>query len=90
MNLWGFSRDYLDEAEARFPAFLKKALVENPIKAEFYLPGVVDVLLKERDAKVTVIPTPDKWFGVTYAEDKPVVCEAIARMKAEGIYPREF
>ena len=90
MNLWGFSRDYLDEAEARFPAFLTKALQENPMKAEFYLPAVVDMLLSERGATVRVIPTPDVWYGVTYAADKPVVCEAVARMKAAGLYPEEF
>ncbi len=90
MNLWGFSRDYLDEAEARFPAFLTKALAENPMKAEFYLPAVVDVLLKEKGAGIRVIPTPDRWYGVTYAADKPVVCEAVARMKAEGLYPEAF
>ncbi len=90
MNLWGFSRDYLEEAQARFPAFLEKALADNPLKAEFYLPAVVDALLKEKGAKIRVIPTPDKWYGVTYAADKPVVCEAVARMKREGLYPEVF
>ena len=90
MNLWGFSRDYLDEAWAGFPAFLTKALAENPLKAEYYLPSVVERLLREKDARIDVIETPDKWFGVTYAADKPAVEAAVARMQREGLYPEEF
>ncbi len=87
MNLWGFQRSYLDEAMARFPAFLDKALAENPTKAEFYLPTVVSQLLEEKKARVKVLRSHDHWYGVTYKEDKPTVVEAIARMTAEGLYP---
>lgn len=89
MNLWGFNRNYLDAAWEMFPAFLDKALAENPMKAEFFVPSVVSAML-ERGATVKVLSTPDKWYGVTYAEDKKAVVEAIARMEAEGLYPREF
>ena len=89
MNLWGFTRSYIDAAWEGFPAFLDKALVENPMKGEYYVPSVVNALL-EKGATVKVIPTPDTWYGVTYAEDKATVVEAIARMKAEGLYPEEF
>ena len=89
MNLWGFNRNYLDAAWEMFPAFLDKALAENPMKAEYYVPSVVSALLG-RGASVKVLSTPDVWYGVTYAEDKQSVVEAIARMEAEGLYPPEF
>ena len=89
MNLWGFNRNYLDAAWEMFPAFLDKALAENPMKAEFFVPSVVSAML-DRGATVKVLSTPDKWYGVTYAKDKKAVVEAIARMEAEGLYPREF
>ncbi|MBQ9387051.1 MAG: nucleotidyltransferase [Lachnospiraceae bacterium] len=89
MNLWGFSRAYLDAAWEGFPAFLDKALAENPLKAEYYVPSVVNSLL-EKGATVKVVPTPDTWYGVTYSEDKATVVEAIARMEAAGLYPEEF
>ncbi len=90
MNLWGFGREYITEAWERFPAFLDRALRENPLKGEYYLPSVDDALLKERGARIKVITTPDRWYGVTYAEDKPTVVAAIARMKADGLYPDNF
>jgi len=90
MNLWGFGRDYIDEAWKGFPAFLDKALAENPLKGEYYLPSVVERLLREKGAKIEVVTTPDKWYGVTYAADKQTVVDAIRRFKAEGKYPEEF
>lgn len=87
MNLWGFSETILGEIADRFPPFLDNALAENPLKAEFFLPTVVDELLKSGKASVKVLQSPDKWFGVTYREDKPVVVEAIRRMRKQGIYP---
>ena len=90
MNLWGFQQSYLDEAWARFPAFLDKALAENPTKAEYYLPTVVSQLLAEGKARVKVLRSSDRWYGVTYQEDKPTVTAAIARMTAEGLYPEQL
>ena len=77
----------LKELEARFPAFLDKALAENPMKGEYFLPSVVGELLDENKADVQVLKSMDKWYGVTYKEDKPVVVNAIRAMKAEGKYP---
>ena len=87
MNIWGFTRSYLDEAEARFPKFLDEAMKSNPMKGEYFLPGVVSQLLEEDKARVRVLSSEDKWYGVTYKEDKPVVVEALARMRREGLYP---
>ena len=90
MNLWGFNRSFLDEAEGRFSAFLDKALVNNPLKGEYFLPSVVDQLIREGRARVKVLLSRDKWYGVTYREDKPAVSAAIAAMTAEGLYPDEL
>ncbi len=87
MNLWGFTRSFLTEAEARFPAFLDRALRENPLKGEYYLPSVVTQLLEEGKARVKVLRSHDKWYGVTYQADKPVVVAAIAEKTAQGLYP---
>ena len=90
MNLWGFTRSYLDEAWARFPAFLDGALRDNPMKGEYYLPTVVSQLIAEGKARVKVLRSRDKWYGVTYQEDKPVVVKAIADMTAGGLYPENL
>ncbi len=87
MNLWGFTRSFVDETLARFPLFLDKAMVENPLKAEYYLPSVVTELLNEKKATVKVLTSHDKWYGVTYQEDKATVMQAIADKTAEGMYP---
>ena len=90
MNLWGFNKSYLEEAEARFPAFLTETAKVNPMKGEFYLPTVVSQLLGEKKARVRVLESHDKWYGVTYKEDKPTVVEAMARMRKEGLYPEKL
>ena len=87
MNLWGFTRSFLDEAQPRFPAFLDRALAQDPLKAEYFLPGVVTQLLEEGRARVKVLRSSDKWYGVTYKEDKPQVVRAIAEKTAAGLYP---
>lgn len=90
MNMWGFTRSILDEIKAGFPAFLEKGIEENPMKCEYFLPTVVDDLEKAGRAEVTVLSSKDKWFGVTYKEDKPVVVEAIRKMKEDGLYPEKL
>ncbi len=90
MNMWGFNRSFLTEAEARFPAFLDKALRENPAKAEYFLPAVVSQLLEEKRARVKVLRSEDKWYGVTYREDKPAVVAALAEKTASGLYPERL
>ena len=87
MNMFGFTPVFLKELEARFPAFLEKELPENPAKKEFLLPMTVGELLKEGKANVKVLSTADKWYGVTYAADKPLVVAALQKMTAEGMYP---
>ena len=88
MNLWGFTPSILDALAQDFAAFLSKQVPENPLKAEFYLPAVVSRLLQDQQATVQVLPSPDKWYGVTYQADKPVVKAALLRMAEEGLYPK--
>ena len=90
MNMWGFTRSILDELKAEFPQFLKKGLTENPMKCEYFLPAVVSNLLEADRATAAVLPSTDKWYGVTYKEDKPVVVEAIRNLKKEGLYPENL
>ncbi len=87
MNLWGLTRSFIDEAWARFPAFLDQTLEKNPLKGEYFLPGVISQLLAEGKARVKVLRSSDKWHGVTYQEDKPVVVAAIKAMTDTGLYP---
>lgn len=87
MNMWGFSESILGELQSRFSAFLEENLKKNPLKCEYFLPFVVDELLKEGRATVAVEKSQDKWFGVTYKEDKPMVIAAIQNLKDQGVYP---
>jgi choline kinase len=86
MNLFGFTVSFIKELEDRFISFLNNELPLNPLKAEFFLPGVVGDLIDEGKAKVKVLKSPDSWYGITYQEDKEGVKEAINRMKSEGLY----
>ena len=87
MNMWGYTPSFIQEIENRFPAFLDRALSGNTGKAEFFLPVTVSQLLAEDKATVKVLTSPDKWYGVTYQADKPVVVAAIAEKTAAGVYP---
>ena len=87
MNFWGFTPSLLDQARARFPDFLNRALAENPMKAEYLLPTLVGQLISEGAATVRALSSGDRWYGVTYREDKPAVSAAIAEMTARGLYP---
>ena len=87
MNLWGLTPSYLRECAARFPSFLDKSLKENPQKCEFYLPGVISELISEGKADVRVLDNSDKWYGVTYKEDKKTVVEAFKKFTEDGLYP---
>ena len=89
MNMWGYTASFLAEVEARFPAFLDAVLGKNPGKAEFFLPSTVTELLNENKATVKVLTSPDKWYGVTYAADKPVIVAALKEMTEQGMYPAE-
>lgn len=90
MNLWGFSENFLQELESRFPTFLDRALKENPLKAEYLLPRVVGDLVADGKATVTVLHSKDQWYGVTYKEDLLPVAQAIQTMQEQGLYPERL
>ena len=87
MNMWGFQPELVQVLQQRFPAFLDWAIRENPLKGEYLLPNVVRDMLSEGKATVKVLSSPDKWYGVTYQEDKPGVVQAMADKAAQGLYP---
>ncbi|MCI8949195.1 MAG: nucleotidyltransferase [Lachnospiraceae bacterium] len=89
MNMWGLPPAFLTELEKQFPEFLK-SVPEGNLKAEFLLPQVIDTLVHEGKARVKVLDTKDKWFGVTYQEDKEIVVKAIQKLIAEGVYPEKL
>lgn len=90
MNLWGFTPSIMKEMRTQFTEFLGEALKSDPLKSEFFLPTVVDHLLKAEKARVRVFRSPDRWYGVTYRSDKPVVEKAIAELTAAGKYPEDL
>jgi len=90
MNTWGFTPALFAEMAVEFPQFLENNVPKNPLKAEFYLPFVVDRMIADNTARVRVIDTGEKWYGVTYQDDKPVVQAAIRTLVEEGKYPEEL
>lgn len=89
MNMWGFDPKFLDELESGFVKFFSE-LKEDDIKSEYLLPTIVDKLIKSKKATVTVLETQDKWFGVTYKEDKPIVVDSIQKLISEEKYPSKL
>ena len=90
MNCWGFTPGFMKELEERFPGFLEENLTSNPLKSEYFLPSVVSDLLAEDKAVVRVLESEEKWYGVTYQEDKATVMEAIRSMKQRHLYPQQL
>ncbi len=90
MNLWGFTPSILKELENRFPSFLDSGLSSNPLKCEYFLPSVVDQMLRENRADVKVLRSSDNWYGVTYKEDRERVVKAICGLKEAGMYPERL
>ena len=90
MNLWGLTPGFMAEAAERFPAFLDNAMQNNPLKGEYFLPSVISTLIQEGKARAKVLRSGDKWYGVTYQADKPVVVAAIAEKTASGLYPENL
>ncbi len=90
MNMWGFGCNMLKELQKRFILFLENDVPKNPLKSEYFLPAVVNELLKEDKATVKVLKSRDKWYGVTYREDKEAVAGAIALLKEQGKYPKKL
>ncbi len=89
MNCWCFAPQILNRLQARFNEFFK-TVEQNPMKAEFFLPFVVSDMLEDNECYVDVLTTTDKWFGVTYKEDRPLVVKSIKDMKDEGKYPQNM
>ena len=89
MNMWGLPESFLEELEQGFPKFLNQ-VPEGDIKAEYLLPKIIDQLVQSGKAKVKVLHTPDKWFGVTYQEDKQAVVDAIRELIRQGVYKEKL
>ncbi len=90
MNMWGFTEGFMKELEKGFAPFMEKGLQENPMKCEYFLPSVVDALVEAGKAQVTVLKSFDRWYGVTYKEDKQNVVNAVKNMKEKGLYPQKL
>ena len=91
MNMWGFAPEFLEVLEDGFASFLQKNIgTKEETTAEFLLPIIVDDMLRSKTAQVSVLPTQDKWFGVTYQEDIPSVKESFLALTKEGIYPENL
>ena len=89
MNMWGLPASFVQELEKGFPVFLDN-LKEGDIKSEYLLPKIIDNLVQNKKARVTVLDTPDKWFGVTYREDKQAVTDAIRGLIQSGVYKEKL
>ncbi len=87
MNFWGFKYAMMGEIEKRFSTYLSENLSLNPLKCEYFLPLIPNQLIREGKASVKVLPTDEKWFGVTYREDKDSVVNALKAMREAGKYP---
>lgn len=87
MNFWGFTEHFTQALEKGFPTFLDQTLIENPLKGEFLLPRIVNKEIVSGTARVQVLDSHDKWYGVTYKEDLPAVVKAIQTMQQNGLYP---
>ena len=85
MNMWGLPPKFLDALDEGFPKFLD-GIKEGDIKAEYLLPKIIDQQIKAGKARVKVLETRDKWFGVTYKEDKDAVVASIRRLIEAGVY----
>ena len=88
MNSWGFMPEMVNELEALFKDFL--AAHGNELKSEFYLPFVVDTLIRKEKAEITMCHSNDSWFGVTYKEDRPMVQKALQDLVDSGAYPKQL
>lgn len=87
LNTWGFRAGFMDAVEAQFADFLRNDMPQNPEKAEFFLPSIVNTCLKTGSAAAKVVPTDETWHGVTYREDLASVKAALAQLTADGVYP---
>lgn len=87
MNCWAFGVSMLDELAKRFPSWLDDALITNPLKGEYFLPSVANAVISEGLGTVSILNCREKWHGVTYREDLPLLVDSIKKMREDGIYP---
>ena len=87
MNMWALKPEFMDTLEQGFRAFFRDAAAQEPLKAEYLLPIYIGQLLRQKQISVRVLETGEKWFGVTYREDKPAVAESFRQLIAAGVYP---
>lgn len=87
MNLWGFSREYMEVLSRGFAASLPGIMENNPLKGEYYIQSPINDQIADGSCSYEILTSSDKWFGVTYKEDKPDVVAKFAALKAEGVYP---
>ena len=87
MNLWGFGREYMKVLEDGFAKTLAKIMKDNPMKGEYYIQSPINEQIKNGTASYEILTSSDKWFGVTYQEDKPEVVKKFAELKSNGTYP---
>ncbi|MSS64218.1 nucleotidyltransferase family protein [Velocimicrobium porci] len=92
MNMWGFTPEFMDELEVRFQQFLEeiRAGEKDSCNSEYLLPIIIGDMIKEDIVQVSVLDTQDKWFGVTYKEDKEYVVKAFRKLVEEGAYPKQL
>lgn len=90
MNFWGLTPAVFPYLETRFAEFLQTEVAQNPLKAELYIPNVVGEMVARDLATVRVMQSADRWYGVTYREDKPMVVEAMAKLTQSGLYPEKL
>ncbi|MDY3025316.1 MAG: sugar phosphate nucleotidyltransferase [Candidatus Faecivicinus sp.] len=90
MNMWAFSHSMLEEMESRFPAWLDENVAKDPLKCEYFLPLIPNLLIQEGKGSVRVLNTTERWYGVTYHADLEKVQAAIEQMRASGQYPRKL
>lgn len=90
MNMWGFHPSLLQEIDSRFAPWLDTHVPANPLKCEYFLPLIPNLLISEGKASVRVLPTQEKWYGVTYANDLPRLKEALEALRQSGMYPEQL
>ena len=90
MNMWGFQPEIFEKLDAAVERFFREEMEKNPLKSECFIPIEVGRMVREKEASVKVLSSEDKWFGVTYKEDKPFVMESIQKLKDQGVYPEKL
>ena len=88
MNMWGFKANVISRFASRFVEFFNEETPTNPLKAEYFIPMEIGRMLRNNEIEVTMLSSNDKWYGVTYQEDKPMVKAGIAKLMDDGVYPQ--